>query len=180
MANKPCGECKQLKPCPKCGSCKVALDYRWDSLNIAKTYFVYCHNCNICFNGNYTEDSTVAKWNHRPAEDALKAEVERLKKQVADREDEGYAGFVLGVDQMKKKLAEKDKEIERLKSDLGIQKNLINQVFFESNRAYQETEKWKKIFYDLIEKQWSVSTDPKVIVVGKDTDVPAKESEGEE
>ena len=133
----------KLKPCPKCGSHKVALNYRWDSLNLAKTYFVYCHDCNIYFNGNYTEDSTIAKWNHRPTEDA------------------------------------KDKEIEKLKSDLGIQKNLTNQACFESNRAYQETEKWKKMFYDLIDKQSSVSTDPKVIVISKDTNVPAKESEGE-
>ena len=65
----------------------------------------------------------------------------------------------------------KDKEIERLKSDLAIQKNLTNQACFESNRAYQETEKWIKMFYDLIDKQSSVSTDPKVIVVCKDTNV---------
>lgn len=71
-------------------------------------------------------------------------------------------------------------ENEKLKSDLAIQKNLTNQACFESNRAYQETEKWKKRFYDLIDKQSSVSTDPKVIIVGKDIDVPAKESEGED
>ena len=74
----------------------------------------------------------------------------------------------------------KDKEIEKLKSDLVIQKNLTNQACFESNRAYQETEKWKKMLYDLINKQSSVSTDPKVIVIGKDINVPTKESEGRE
>jgi Ribonuclease G/E len=53
-----------------------------------------------------------------PAKDAKDKEIERLKKQVADREDEGYAGFVIGVEQMKKRLAEKDKEIERLKEEV--------------------------------------------------------------
>ena len=48
----------------------------------------------------------------------LAAEVEGLKAELADRDMEGYAGFVIGVDQMKKKLAEKDKEIERLKKAL--------------------------------------------------------------
>lgn len=131
----------ELKPCPKCGSNQVAIDYRWDSLTLSKTYFVYCRSCDTYFNGNYSEDSTIAKWNTRPAEDELKAKNEKLK------------------------------------SDLEIQKNLTKQMCFENNRAYQETEKWKKMFYDLINKQSSISTDPKVIVVGTDTNVPTKESE---
>jgi uncharacterized coiled-coil protein SlyX len=57
--------------------------------------------------------------------DYLKAEVERLKKQVSDREDEGYAGFVIGVEQMKKRLAEKGKEIENLKNKLKELKECI-------------------------------------------------------
>jgi hypothetical protein len=55
-------------------------------------------------------------------------------------------------------------ENARLGSDLEIQKNLARHACFEANRAYQETEKWKKMFYDLVDKQASVSTDPKVIV----------------
>lgn len=67
----------------------------------------------------------------------------------------------------------KNKEIERLNNELGIQKNLTRQACFEANRAYDEMEKLKKMFYDLIDKQSSVSTDPKVIVVSTDTNVPA-------
>ena len=48
----------------------------------------------------------------------LRAEIERLKGEVADRDIEGYAGFMIGVDQMKKIVAEKDKEIEGLKAAL--------------------------------------------------------------
>ena len=67
----------------------------------------------------------------------------------------------------------KDREIERLNNELGIQKNLTRQACFEANRAYDEVEKWKQMFYDLVDKKASVSTDPKVIVVGTDTNVPA-------
>ena len=63
----------------------------------------------------------------------------------------------------------KDREIERLNNELGIQKNLTRQACFEANRAYDEVEKWKKMFYDLFDKQASVSTDPKVIVTTPDT-----------
>ena len=44
-------------------------------------------------------------------------------------------------------------ENERLKNELGIQKNLTRQACFEAQRAYDETEKWKKMFYDLYDKQ---------------------------
>lgn len=67
-------------------------------------------------------------------------------------------------------------ENEKLKSDLGIQKNLTRQACFESNRAYQETEKWKKMFYDLFDKQAKYSTATNVICTAKVT----KESEGED
>jgi Lar family restriction alleviation protein len=67
----------------------------------------------------------------------------------------------------------KDKEIEKLKEDLEIQKNLTRQACFESNRAYAETEQWKKMLYDLVDKQAIVDTNPKVVIIGKDTDVSA-------
>ncbi len=66
---------------------------------------------------------------------------------------------------------QKAKEIARLKEAWEIQKNLTRQACFERNRAYNETEKWKKMLYNLVDKQAIVDTDPKIIVVGKDTDV---------
>lgn len=60
-------------------------------------------------------------------------------------------------------------EVEKLKNELGIQKNLTRQACFEANRAYDEVEKWKKMFYDLSDKQAKVSTDPKVIVINTNT-----------
>ena len=68
-------------------------------------------------------------------------------------------------------------ENEKLKSDLGIQKNLTRMACFESNRAYQETEKWKKMFYDLYDKQASVSTDPGVLVIENSPAESEEESE---
>jgi hypothetical protein len=94
-------------------------------------------------------------------------------------EDCDFSWFVLGtrkevIEKWNTRPAEdaKDKEIEKLKNDLGIQKNLTRQACFKSNRAYQEVEKWKKMFYDLFDKQSNVATDPKVIIVATDTNVP--------
>jgi archaellum component FlaC len=42
-------------------------------------------------------------------------EIAELKAELSSNADEGYIGFLLGIEQMKKKLAEKDKEIEQLK-----------------------------------------------------------------
>lgn len=58
-------------------------------------------------------------------------------------------------------------EVERLKADLGIQKNLTSMACFEAQRAYDETEKWKKMFYNLVEKQAKVSTNVIYIDTGK-------------
>ena len=66
---------------------------------------------------------------------------------------------------------QKDKELAKLKEDLDIQRNLAKQACFESTRAYAETDQWKKMFYDLLYNQSVVCTDPKVIIIGKDTDV---------
>jgi hypothetical protein len=73
----------------------------------------------------------------------------------------------------------KDKEIKRLNNELGIQKNLTRQACFEANRAYDEAEKWKKMFYDLFDKQASVFADPKVLVI-ESHPAESKESEGKD
>jgi hypothetical protein len=62
-----------------------------------------------------------------PAKDAKDKEIERMKKQVAGREDEGYAGFIIGVEQMKKRLAEKDKEIEKLKAEFEELRYIVDE-----------------------------------------------------
>ncbi len=67
-------------------------------------------------------------------------------------------------------------EVKKLKTDLGIQKNLTRQACFEAKRAYAETEKWQKMFYDLVDKQASIATAPKVIIC-KDINVPANAPE---
>lgn len=114
-----------LKPCPFCDS--KAEHY---SFNYRK-HTVRCSYCLADCGEHDTPERAEFVWNTRPAEDALTAEVERLKKQVADREDEGYAGFVIGVDQMKKKLAEKNKEVERLKEDNQVYRDMLNSLLNE-------------------------------------------------
>lgn len=68
---------------------------------------------------------------------------------------------------------QKNREIAKLKEDLEIHKNITRQACFESNRAYDETAKWKKMFYDLVYNQSAICTDPNVVIIGKDTDVSA-------
>lgn len=68
-------------------------------------------------------------------------------------------------------------EVERLKADLEIQKNLTRQQCFLTEEAFKEADKWKKMFYDLCDKQAGFSTDPKVIVINPDTGKGRKEDE---
>lgn len=67
-------------------------------------------------------------------------------------------------------------EVERLKSELEIQKNLTRQSCFCAEEAYKETEKWKKMFYDLFDKQAKCSTQ----INAPDTIVGIKESAGKD
>lgn len=145
----------ELKPCPFCGKEIELFSSHFEGQWCVHPPVIHCTACHQDYEGvgiaicdamsdakkeDFADNLLCNWWNHRPAEDALKAEVERLK------------------------------------NDLAIQKNLTNQACFESNRAYDEVEKWKKMFYDLFDKQASVSTDPKVIVV----ESHSAESEGKE
>lgn len=51
-------------------------------------------------------------------------------------------------------------EVERMKADLEMQKNLTEE-------AFKEADKWQKMFYNLIEKQAKVSTNVISIDTGK-------------
>lgn len=105
----------ELKPCPFCKGLNIV---RY-SYNFSNNIHYQCSKCGcLSIFDNKSKDT----WNTRPAEDALKAEVERLK------------------------------------ADLEIQKNLTRQACFEAKRAYAETEKWQKMLYDLVDKQAKVST----------------------
>ena len=127
----------ELKPCPFCGSSNTIKH----SPQYSNQVYHECNECG-CSVAFYSDERDF--WNTRPAEDALTAEVERLKV------------------------------------DLDARNSALKIAFHDIKRAGEEIDKWKKMFFDLINKQASVSTDPKVIVVGKDTNVPTKESEGKD
>lgn len=65
---------EELKPCPFCGG-----DARLVKRDGAT--LVYCTKCERG-TGLCRGDAAATMWNHRPAEDALKAEVERLKAEL--------------------------------------------------------------------------------------------------
>ena len=100
---------------------------------------------------------------HNNTVKALQAELERLK---ADLDAQKSVSKLAYAD-----IRNLGYENERLKRELEIQKNLTRQRCFLTEEAYKETDKWKKMFYDLADKQASVSTDPIVVIVGKDNNV---------
>ena len=71
----------ELKPCPFCGGIE-SLDVRevhTYNRYCADMYCIECRRCLYCTMNFDTKDELYAFWNTRPAEDALTAEVERLK-----------------------------------------------------------------------------------------------------
>ena len=64
-----------LKPCPFCNCGDIEVDDEWG---------IYCNDCGwgIPYD-NKSKRSTVRKWNTRPIEDALRAEIAALKEESA-------------------------------------------------------------------------------------------------
>lgn len=73
---------KELKPCPWCGG-----DARMVKRDGAS--LIYCTKCERG-TGLCRGDSAETIWNRRPAEDALKAEVARLKQVLCDISKIGF------------------------------------------------------------------------------------------
>lgn len=73
---------KELKPCPFCGGDASLIVKEFFGFPEEDVYTVACNDCNSrsCYSDDRKE--TVKVWNTRPAEDALKAEVERLKAEL--------------------------------------------------------------------------------------------------
>jgi Lar family restriction alleviation protein len=109
---------EELKPCPFCGYGKILQ-------NSGDGYFVSCMKCGSRGSKKKyyeTMSDAITAWNTRPIEDEKDKQIAELKAELSRNADEGYVGFMLGIEQMKKKLAEKDKEIARLKeviADIG-------------------------------------------------------------
>lgn len=116
----------KLEPCPFCGNKDVILaDYRL--VGNSTCWVITCLHCRLAMSGA-NKQLLLNLWNTRPAEEALK------------------------------------EELERLKTELGVQKNLTSQACFDANRSYDEVEKWRQMLYDLLDKQAKFSADPEVIV----------------
>jgi Lar family restriction alleviation protein len=75
---------EELKPCPFCGGDASLIVKTFFGLPEEDVYTVACNDCKSqsCYSDDHKE--TIKIWNTRPAEDALKAEVERLKAVLAE------------------------------------------------------------------------------------------------
>jgi len=74
---------KELKPCPFCNKqdLKIVPDPGDE-----KYYHIVCEHCGSLINGYRYIENLQIHWSMRPIEDALQAEIERLKARVAELE----------------------------------------------------------------------------------------------
>lgn len=147
---------EELKPCPFCGGEDV--EHLPDGFGnwlvgcVTCDYRIQCVSC--------TEDDAVRYWNTRPIEDEKDKQIAELKAELSRSADEGYVGFMLGIEQMKKKLDEKDKEIESLKVELDNLQHFCDSILEMAKRNNGV------LYFKQDNGTWKIET-------GKDTDVPA-------
>lgn len=70
---------EELKPCPFCEGEEIEI-----APGLKDDWYIGCLTCDYQIRCKHsTEEDTVRYWNTRPAEDALKAENERMKEELA-------------------------------------------------------------------------------------------------
>lgn len=143
---------EDLKPCPFCGSGAIEVSAWEDHTTIGCLdcdYGIRCQDCD--------EEDVVDWWNTRPAEEALKKEVERLKRELK-----------LADSAAELTCLKLESEVKKLKAALfGIANFGKGQPFkFRTKAEYVDN-------FRLIQK---FAKD----ALGKDNNVPTKESEGKD
>lgn len=68
---------EELKPCPFCGALEPQKIMFCDDI-IGWEYILQCEFCSARITSHADMDDAIRKWNTRPSEEALKAEVEEL------------------------------------------------------------------------------------------------------
>ena len=87
----------ELKPCPFCRALEPQKIMFCDDL-YGWIYRVQCVNCKAMVESLADMEKAIQQWNTRPAEDALKAEVERLKEALQDIADECQQARVYAIE----------------------------------------------------------------------------------
>lgn len=88
----------KLRECPFCGSDKVCVSHTPHS-KYGILYGVECKSCNAHDSDRFIfEHYAINSWNTRPAEDALQAEVKRLKVALKDIIDDCEEARVYAVE----------------------------------------------------------------------------------
>ena len=84
-----------LKPC-LCGSDKVHFGY--EPFCGLTFWRVMCDTCGTQTSTFDTKEEAAEKWNTRPGEDSLKAEIERLKETIKEIRNIADKGLDMGID----------------------------------------------------------------------------------
>ena len=87
----------ELKPCPFCGSADIRTE---PGINLN-----YCDKCSA--------EANIEHWNTRPIEDALRARIAELEKDLSNKEIE-YTDLWDDALALQSRIAELEAEIERL------------------------------------------------------------------
>ena len=75
---------EELKQCPFCGGDAILVERTFCGIPDESVFEIVCENCAGKTIPYDNQDYIIDVWNTRPAEEALKAEVERLKAALSD------------------------------------------------------------------------------------------------
>jgi hypothetical protein len=121
---------EELERCPFCNSRAIHYSFNY------RKHTVRCRGCLADCGEHDTPERAAFVWNTRPIEDEKDKQIAELKAELSRNANEGYVGFILGIEQMKKKLAEKDKVIARLKGNWDYLKEYL--VALRNSRLHDE------------------------------------------
>ena len=93
-----------LKPCPFCGTTNELKECRFLDM-VGMVYSIECKKCNDTrVMSLVSMEAAKMKWNTRPAEDALKAEIERLKSIIEELTKPRTGGIKAAVQTARKEV----------------------------------------------------------------------------
>ena len=128
---------EELKPCPFCRALEPQKIMFCDDL-YGWIYRVQCVNCKAMVESLADMEKAIQQWNTRPAEEALKAEVERLKDRLERFRNVLHDVAVMANDDDLEQIFEKCRDVLR---DVYLEEK-FQKRFSEILHGSDTAEKW--------------------------------------